>query len=83
MPGLDWNHCSVWIGIAARFGLESLPGLDWNRCPVWIGITARFGLESLPGLDWNMHLRVCIQLIKAAFCRNHLNLQGAGKLRCL
>ena len=30
MPGLDWNHCSVWIGIAARFGLESLPGLDWN-----------------------------------------------------
>ncbi len=20
--GLDWNHCPVWIGIAARFGLE-------------------------------------------------------------
>ena len=43
--GLDWNHCSVWIGIAARFGLESLPGLDWNHCSVWIGIAARFGLE--------------------------------------
>ena len=49
MPGLDWNHCPVWIGITARFGLESPLGFDWNHCSIWIGITARFGLESLLG----------------------------------